>query len=136
MGDPALPMRGCRCAVPGIRRKPGAFASPASAFAALRHGRRLPCGRAGEARMIRVGVDVGGTFTDIVLERSGDGAEQQVVVTKVSSTPHDQSEGVVEGILKVCGARRRRAGRHRRGLPRHHRRHQHGDRARRRRRSA
>ncbi len=52
--------------------------------------------------MIRVGVDVGGTFTDIVLERSGDGAEQQVVVTKVSSTPHDQSEGVVEGILKVA----------------------------------
>ena len=53
--------------------------------------------------MIRVGVDVGGTFTDIVLERSGEGTERQVVVTKVSSTPHDQSEGVVEGILKVCG---------------------------------
>lgn len=52
--------------------------------------------------MIRVGVDVGGTFTDIILERSGDGAERQVVVTKVSSTPHDQSEGVVEGILKVA----------------------------------
>ena len=52
--------------------------------------------------MIRVGVDVGGTFTDIVLERSGDGVEQQVVVTKVSSTPHDQSEAVVEGILKVA----------------------------------
>ena len=52
--------------------------------------------------MIRVGVDVGGTFTDIVLERSGDGAERQVAVTKVSSTPYDQSEGVVEGVLKVC----------------------------------
>jgi N-methylhydantoinase A len=52
--------------------------------------------------MIRVGVDVGGTFTDIVLERSIDGAERQAVVTKVSSTPHDQSEGVVEGILKVA----------------------------------
>ena len=51
--------------------------------------------------MIRVGVDVGGTFTDIVLERSGTGGEQQVVVTKVSSTPHDQSQGVVEGILKI-----------------------------------
>lgn len=50
--------------------------------------------------MIRVGVDVGGTFTDIILERSG--AERQVVVTKVSSTPHDQSEAVVEGILKVA----------------------------------
>ncbi|MDP1731026.1 MAG: hydantoinase/oxoprolinase family protein [Devosia sp.] len=53
--------------------------------------------------MIRVGVDVGGTFTDIVIERSGEGVDRQVVVTKVASTPHDQSEGVVEGILKVCG---------------------------------
>lgn len=53
--------------------------------------------------MIRVGVDVGGTFTDIVLERSEPGADAQVVVTKVSSTPNDQSEGVVQGILKVCG---------------------------------
>ncbi|MEQ1953159.1 hydantoinase/oxoprolinase family protein [Mesorhizobium sp. CN2-181] len=52
--------------------------------------------------MIRVGVDVGGTFTDIVLEQSGQRSERKVVVTKVSSTPHDQSEGVVEGILKVC----------------------------------
>jgi N-methylhydantoinase A len=54
--------------------------------------------------MIRVGVDVGGTFTDIVLERTravGEG-DQQVVVTKVPSTPHDQSEGVVAGVLQVC----------------------------------
>ena len=51
--------------------------------------------------MIRVGVDVGGTFTDVVLERTG-GREQQVVVAKVPSTPADQSEGVVQGILKVC----------------------------------
>lgn len=52
--------------------------------------------------MIRVGVDVGGTFTDIILERSDADGEQSVVVTKVSSTPHDQSEGVVQGILNVC----------------------------------
>ena len=54
--------------------------------------------------MIRVGVDVGGTFTDIVLEKAksvADG-EQQVVVTKVPSTPHDQSEGVTQGVLQVC----------------------------------
>ncbi|MBN9673853.1 hydantoinase/oxoprolinase family protein [Roseibium aggregatum] len=53
--------------------------------------------------MIRVGVDVGGTFTDIVLEHSeaGDG-EQKVFVTKVPSTLHDQSEGVVKGVLQVC----------------------------------
>ena len=52
--------------------------------------------------MIRVGVDVGGTFTDIILERVRRGSIPDVVVTKVSSTPHDQSEGVVTGILKVC----------------------------------
>lgn len=52
--------------------------------------------------MIRVGVDVGGTFTDIVLERAGEGVERSVVVTKVASTPHDQSEGVVQGVLNVC----------------------------------
>ena len=49
-------------------------------------------------------MDVGGTFTDIVLERTrvvGED-EQQVVVTKVPSTPHDQSEGVVAGVLQVC----------------------------------
>lgn len=54
--------------------------------------------------MIRVGVDVGGTFTDIVLERTRVVGEdnQDVVVTKVPSTPHDQSEGVVAGVLQVC----------------------------------
>lgn len=53
--------------------------------------------------MIRVGVDVGGTFTDIVLERTRAGTgDQEVVVTKVPSTPHDQSEGVVKGVLQVC----------------------------------
>jgi N-methylhydantoinase A/oxoprolinase/acetone carboxylase beta subunit len=53
--------------------------------------------------MIRVGVDVGGAFTDIVLEQSGHGGASRVTVTKVSSTPHDLSEGVVDGIVKVCG---------------------------------
>lgn len=55
--------------------------------------------------MIRVGVDVGGTFTDIVLERTrvgSEGGEQEVIVTKVPSTPQDQSEGVVAGVLQIC----------------------------------
>ncbi|MDA7634932.1 hydantoinase/oxoprolinase family protein, partial [Alphaproteobacteria bacterium] len=51
--------------------------------------------------MIRVGVDVGGTFTDIILENH-DSSKNEVTVTKVSSTPHDQSEGVVKGVLQVC----------------------------------
>ena len=52
--------------------------------------------------MIRVGVDVGGTFTDIVLERGGADGGQQVVVHKVPSTPADQSEAVVRGVVEAC----------------------------------
>ena len=42
---------------------------------------------------LRLGVDVGGTFTDVVVVRP-DGA---VLTAKVPSTPHDQSAGVVAG---------------------------------------
>ena len=52
--------------------------------------------------MIRVGVDVGGTFTDIVLERTGAGVEQSIFVHKVASTPSDQSVGVVQGVVEIC----------------------------------
>ncbi len=47
----------------------------------------------------RLGVDVGGTFTDLLLvnEKSGD-----VFTAKVPSTPHDSSIGVLNGIEKVC----------------------------------
>jgi N-methylhydantoinase A len=48
----------------------------------------------------RLGVDVGGTFTDLLLvdERSGGTWK-----AKVSSTPQDQSEGVLRGLDRVCG---------------------------------
>src|SRR5580693_3471163 len=52
--------------------------------------------------MIRVGVDVGGTFTDIVLEQTAPGTSQKIFVHKVASTPSDQSVGVVEGIVDIC----------------------------------
>ena len=47
----------------------------------------------------RLGVDVGGTFTDLFLvnERSG-----EVYTAKVPSTPADQSIGVLNGIARVC----------------------------------
>ena len=53
---------------------------------------------------MRIGGDVGGTFTDIVLERTRVVGEddQNVVVTTVPSTPHDQSEGVVASVSQVC----------------------------------
>ncbi|VTT88309.1 N-methylhydantoinase A [Halorubrum sp. DM2] len=45
-----------------------------------------------------IGVDVGGTFTDVALSLDGD-----LVTAKVPST-EDQSEGVVAGIEKACEA--------------------------------
>ena len=45
----------------------------------------------------RVGVDVGGTNTDLVLE-----SERGVFVHKVQSTPNDQSEGVLKGLHELC----------------------------------
>jgi N-methylhydantoinase A len=48
----------------------------------------------------RLGVDVGGTFTDLLLVNESTG---QTWKAKVSSTPHDQSEGVLRGIERVCG---------------------------------
>jgi N-methylhydantoinase A len=47
----------------------------------------------------RLGIDVGGTFTDLLLfnEQSG-----EIQLTKVSSTPQDQSIGVIQGIEKIA----------------------------------
>jgi len=50
---------------------------------------------------VRVGVDVGGTFTDLVLADTRHGG-QVVVVHKVPSTPEDQSIGVVTGVVELC----------------------------------
>lgn len=47
-----------------------------------------------------LGVDVGGTFTDIFLVNEDDG---RIYTAKVPSTPHDSSIGVLNGIERVCG---------------------------------
>src|SRR5690349_16026359 len=47
----------------------------------------------------RLGVDVGGTFTDILLIDEESGTSFRA---KTPSTPHDQSVGVLTGIEKVC----------------------------------
>lgn len=49
----------------------------------------------------RLGVDVGGTFTDILLIDEDSGATFRA---KTSSTPEDQSVGVLRGIDQACAA--------------------------------
>src|SRR5215831_18710434 len=47
----------------------------------------------------RLGVDVGGTFTDLLLVNEKDGRSWSA---KVPSTPADQSVGVLAGLTRVC----------------------------------
>ena len=47
----------------------------------------------------RLGVDVGGTFTDVLLLNEQNG---EMSTAKVPSTPHDSSIGVLNGIARVC----------------------------------
>lgn len=47
----------------------------------------------------RLGVDVGGTFTDLLLIDEQSGA---TFTAKVLSTPEDSSIGVLNGIARIC----------------------------------
>ena len=49
--------------------------------------------------MFKVGVDVGGTFTDVLLV---DTKSSSFFTSKVPSTPEDSSKGVLNGIKKAC----------------------------------
>src|SRR6266478_9135972 len=49
--------------------------------------------------MWRIGIDVGGTFTDLAaVDETG-----RVVIAKCASTPRDQSEGLMEGLGLLAG---------------------------------
>jgi len=48
----------------------------------------------------RLGVDVGGTFTDLFLVGDGNGGGRYRV--KTPSTPGDPSEGVLKGVRRIC----------------------------------
>ncbi|MFC2068668.1 hydantoinase/oxoprolinase family protein [Chloroflexota bacterium] len=45
---------------------------------------------------LEIGVDVGGTFTDIVCLKG-----KEIFVTKVNTTPKDLSKGIIEGVAKI-----------------------------------
>ena len=47
----------------------------------------------------RLGVDVGGTFTDLLLFDTATGAFWR---HKTPSTPHDSSEGILNGVTAIC----------------------------------
>ncbi|MDT0506458.1 hydantoinase/oxoprolinase family protein [Novosphingobium sp. MMS21-SN21R] len=47
----------------------------------------------------RLGVDVGGTFTDLLLFDTGSSAFWR---HKTPSTPHDSSEGILNGVTAIC----------------------------------
>src|SRR5262245_7678750 len=47
---------------------------------------------------MRIAVDVGGTFTDVILL---DEATQRLQLEKVETTPHDPAAGVLQGFQKA-----------------------------------
>ena len=74
---------------------------------------------------MQIGVDIGGTFTDIVaLDHAG-----RLALTKVPSTPKDLLDGIGAAVTQVLALAGARAGRRRALHPRHHRRHQRHPRA-------
>ena len=46
-----------------------------------------------------IGVDVGGTFTDVMY---GDTESQAVAIHKVPTTPENPSQGVIQGLCEIC----------------------------------
>jgi N-methylhydantoinase A len=61
-------------------------------------GRRFHAGIriAGGLRLLRIGVDIGGTFTDVVLAK-----DHEVVTAKVLTTPHSPEDAVLTAIGQV-----------------------------------
>src|SRR5258708_11332590 len=51
--------------------------------------------------MLLIGVDVGGTFTDIVMTNTDSNVTR---VHKVASTPDDSSKAVLNGVREICAA--------------------------------
>ncbi|WKB35452.1 hydantoinase/oxoprolinase N-terminal domain-containing protein [Terrilactibacillus sp. S3-3] len=47
-----------------------------------------------------IGVDIGGTFTDVIFTDTGSGISH---IHKVPTTTEDPSVGMVKGITELCG---------------------------------
>jgi N-methylhydantoinase A len=52
------------------------------------------------SRRVRIGIDTGGTFTDVVALDEDSG---ELTITKTPSTPHDPAVGFMTGLRKVLG---------------------------------
>ena len=52
------------------------------------------------AMTLRIGIDIGGTFTDLVAIA----ADGRVLTHKTASTPHDYGEGIIEGLRTLLAA--------------------------------
>ena len=85
--------------------------------------------RPGRWRVKRLGVDVGGTFTDLIYVDDEAGT---VLVHKLPTTPATPRRGPIAGIRELTDDRRRQPRLARPGLPRHDDRDQHRHRAQRR----
>lgn len=53
--------------------------------------------------MLRMGVDIGGTFTDFALHDAG---ARRIAIHKRLTTPDDPSRAVVDGVVALCGESR------------------------------
>jgi N-methylhydantoinase A len=52
----------------------------------------------------RVGVDSGGTFTDVLAVVGGDGGGERLIAAKVPSTPQDPAEALATGVARVAAS--------------------------------
>ncbi|MCP5030280.1 MAG: hydantoinase/oxoprolinase family protein [Actinomycetia bacterium] len=55
----------------------------------------------GDSRSVRMAADIGGTFTDVVLEIRSDGQRPSLFTTKVLTTPAAPADAVLDGVEQV-----------------------------------
>ena len=48
----------------------------------------------------RIGIDIGGTFTDLVAIT----ADGRVITHKIASTPHDYGDGIIDGLRALLAS--------------------------------